>query len=408
MADPPISGKRKAGDEAPSVEPERVAAACSCVGTRPTQEDRYCLINNGWADIPNSAGWPPCRFYGVFDGHNGPGASTLVATLLWSQVQSRLVSLLREVPSMPSGAALEKVIRDAFAATEAHLCEEESVSTSGCTATCALVLGDVLVVANLGDSRTVLCHGERLLWQSVDHKPGTASEKARIEAAGGHVSLTHARGQINVPRLNGVLSVSRSLGDAEFKAAGIMSVGESIGRAHYGAAHDGAAHDGAVAGIMSVGKPLGGIEPLGAGPGAEDAAPDGAVHDCSAPTPLVAVPSSPTSDRCAAGALSAEPDVAIRQVAAGALSAEPDVTIRQVAEFDSFLLLASDGLWDVINSQSAVGIALEQLQKRWPRMTIQQRSQAACDKLVRNALQCGHCMDNVTVLLVMLCDDVLS
>ena len=334
MADPPISGKRKAGDEAPSVEPERVAAACSCVGTRPTQEDRYCLINNGWADIPNSADWPPCRFYGVFDGHNGPGASTLVATLLWSQVQSRIVSLLREVPSMPSGDALEKVIRDAFAATEAHLCEEESVSTSGCTATCALVLGDVLVVANLGDSRTVLCHGERLLWQSVDHKPGTASEKARIEAAGGHVSLTHARGQINVPRLNGVLSVSRSFGDAEFKAAGIMSVGESIGRAHDGAAHDGAVagimsvgksigrahdgavHDGAVAGIMSVGKPLGGIEPLGAGPGAEDAAHDGAVHDCSAPRPLVAVPSSPTSERCAAGALSAEPDVTIRQVIA--------------------------------------------------------------------------------------------
>ena len=387
---PTANGKRKAEDEAPSVELERVAAVCSCVGTRPTQEDRYCLINNGWTDIPNSADWPPCRFYGVFDGHNGSGASTLVATLLWSQVQSRLVSLLREVPSMPSFAALEKVIRDAFAATEAHVCEEESVSTSGCTATCALVLGGVLVVANLGDSRTVLCHGERLLWQSVDHKPGTASEKSRIEAAGGHVSLTHARGQINVPRLNGVLSVSRSFGDAEFKAAGIMSVRESIDRAH-----DGATRDCDAAVIMSVGEPLGGIGPFSAGPGAEDNANDGAAHDGSspaAPTPLMAVPSSPTSDRCAAGAL----------------TAEPDVTIRQVAEFDSFLLLASDGLWDVINSQAAVGIALEQLQKRWPRMTIQQRSQAACDKLVRNALQCGHCMDNVTVLLVMLCDDVLS
>ena len=220
---PTANGKRKAEDEAPSVELERVAAVCSCVGTRPTQEDRYCLINNGWTDIPNSADWPPCRFYGVFDGHNGSGASTLVATLLWSQVQSRLVSLLREVPSMPSFAALEKVIRDAFAATEAHVCEEESVSTSGCTATCALVLGGVLVVANLGDSRTVLCHGERLLWQSVDHKPGTASEKSRIEAAGGHVSLTHARGQINVPRLNGVLSVSRSFGDAEFTAARLFT-----------------------------------------------------------------------------------------------------------------------------------------------------------------------------------------
>ena len=169
-----------------------------------------------------------------------------------------------------------------------------------------------------------------------------------------------------------------------------MSVRESIDRAH-----DGATRDCDAAVIMSVGEPLGGIGPFSAGPGAEDNANDGAAHDGSspaAPTPLMAVPSSPTSDRCAAGAL----------------TAEPDVTIRQVAEFDSFLLLASDGLWDVINSQAAVGIALEQLQKRWPRMTIQQRSQAACDKLVRNALQCGHCMDNVTVLLVMLCDDVLS
>lgn len=40
---------------------------------------------------------------------------------------------------------------------------------------------------NVGDSRAVLAHGGNALPLSNDHKPENPDEKARIEAAGGHV-----------------------------------------------------------------------------------------------------------------------------------------------------------------------------------------------------------------------------
>jgi serine/threonine protein phosphatase PrpC len=66
------------------------------------------------------------------------------------------------------------------------------------------------------------------------------------------------------------------------------------------------------------------------------------------------------------------------------------------------MVQASDGLWDVMSNSAATAIALEEMQKRWPRRTMQQRAQAACDRLVREVLQSGHCNDNVTVVLAML------
>lgn len=51
-----------------------------------------------------------------------------------------------------------------------------------------------------------------LIVESVDHKPNHPTEKARIEAAGGHVT------EEDPPRLDGNLAVSRGLGDFEYKA----------------------------------------------------------------------------------------------------------------------------------------------------------------------------------------------
>ena len=72
-------------------------------------------------------------------------------------------------------------------------------------------------------------------------------------------------------------------------------------------------------------------------------------------------------------------------------------------------LLASDGLWDVMSSHTAVSIVLEELKKKHvagaPR-SMQLRNQAAVDRLVREVLQSGHCMDNVTVVLAMLADEI--
>lgn len=50
-----------------------------------------------------------------------------------------------------------------------------------------------------------------------DHKPNVKAEAERIIASGGTVATPFAKGTANVPRLNGVLSVSRAFGDAAFK-----------------------------------------------------------------------------------------------------------------------------------------------------------------------------------------------
>ena len=97
---------------------------------------------------------------------------------------------------------------------------EERV-VAGCTAVVAAVVGgETVYVANAGDSRAVLCDGAgRARPLSVDHKPAAPAEAARIRAAGGFVSSFGG-----VARVNGNLSLSRAIGDLQYKG------NESLGR----------------------------------------------------------------------------------------------------------------------------------------------------------------------------------
>jgi serine/threonine protein phosphatase PrpC len=326
------SAKRKAeGEAAPTDQPPH-STHCTHQGTRPTQEDRLTIVDDGWASdgaangAAESAGWPSCRFYAVFDGHCGDSTAAAASHLLWAELQSALRALQKRPPAAsdesdgapsavsgesdvapPTADALQKAVRDAFRATESQLLEQGH--ESGSTAVCALLVGGRLCVAHVGDSRCVLCHAERPVRLTEDHKPNTPAETARIVAAGGYVTTPYARGTENCPRLNGTLSVSRALGNAPFKR-----------------------------------NPEGGA----------------------------------------------------------ALSAEPDVTCVELGAFDSFVLLASDGLWDVLSESAAVAIVLEELAVQWPRRTPRAKAQAASDRLVREVLMSGHCRDNVTVVLVLL------
>jgi len=78
----------------------------------------------------------------------------------------------------------------------------------GSTACAAVVSKDRVYVANVGDSRCVLSENGRAVDLSIDHKPNTPCERARIEAAGLDVEDN---------RVSGNLNLSRSLGDLRFK-----------------------------------------------------------------------------------------------------------------------------------------------------------------------------------------------
>lgn len=61
----------------------------------------------------------------------------------------------------------------------------------------------LLVVANAGDCRAVLCRRGKSIEMSRDHKPLCIRERNRIEASGGYVCDGYLNGQLNVARALG-------------------------------------------------------------------------------------------------------------------------------------------------------------------------------------------------------------
>ena len=79
----------------------------------------------------------------------------------------------------------------------------------------ALITDTEIYCANSGDSRSVLSSNGKAIELSVDHKPDLPTEKERIERAGGFVEDN---------RVKGVLNLSRSLGDLEYKQDRDLSI----------------------------------------------------------------------------------------------------------------------------------------------------------------------------------------
>lgn len=89
----------------------------------------------------------------------------------------------------------------------------------GCTAVVGLLTPTEIYISNAGDSRGVLSKSKVAVELSEDHKPENYGEKARIEAAGGFVEDN---------RVKGVLNLSRSLGDCEYKLDSSLPVDKQM------------------------------------------------------------------------------------------------------------------------------------------------------------------------------------
>ncbi|XP_023247445.1 uncharacterized protein LOC106644544 isoform X2 [Copidosoma floridanum] len=141
------------------------------------------------------------NYYAVFDGHGGPEAAVYCA--------SHLHQYLVESPFYPADP--ENALRDAFRTTDSRFTENHSDSNGGSTAVCALLYNRTLYVAWAGDSQAALIREGTGIELTNPHKPQRADEKKRITDLGGQVI------HYGTWRVNGILSVSRALGDAKHK-----------------------------------------------------------------------------------------------------------------------------------------------------------------------------------------------
>lgn len=188
--------------------------------------DRPALMERGLALV------------GIFDGHCGRDVAALAADHLPEFFEGYLQQVQWVYGSqLPLEVLCEQALLQAITSLDVLIHEEGNRRSEiinghclnrfhhmGSTATVAVVhcggQDRFVTVANLGDSRALLCRSGKPLRVSEEHTPSKRSERERIERAGGSVK-TFTQGDCRVlvpgqPRATG-LAVSRAFGDFLFK-----------------------------------------------------------------------------------------------------------------------------------------------------------------------------------------------
>ncbi|CAH2035517.1 unnamed protein product [Thlaspi arvense] len=142
-------------------------------------------------------------FFGVFDGHGGARTAEYLKNNLFKSLVTHDEFI----------SDTKKAIVEVFKHTdEEYLIEERGQpKNAGSTASTALLIGDKLIVANVGDSRVVASRNGSAGPLSNDHKPDRPDERQRIEDAGGFIIWA------GTWRVGGILAVSRAFGDKQLK-----------------------------------------------------------------------------------------------------------------------------------------------------------------------------------------------
>lgn len=243
----------------------------------------------------NSApAFEPVTYAGIFDGHGGAKVARYAA----ENLHRRLMATATSASEPSSGVGVDQ-IRTAFLELDRELRVRRADGGAGSTALALIVDDATIRCAGVGDSRAVLSVAGRPLQLSQDHRPSSATERARILAAGGRVVGG---------RVNGRLALSRALGDFSFKRSGKRPPHEQM------------------------------------------------------------------------------------------VTAEPDVSVHPITESSEFIVMASDGIWEVMSNQEVVGFVRSRLARGM-------NPDAICEALL------DHCLapdrhngrtgkDNMTVIII--------
>jgi serine/threonine protein phosphatase PrpC len=149
-----------------------------------------------------------CNIFAVFDGHCGSTIAQFCGSSLPQYVENTEAFRQKNY---------SKALVDGFFNMDRHLATHPTyrADRSGCTANAVLITPEgEIYCANAGDSRCVLCRDGQALPLSVDHKPHLPTEFQRIQAAKHFVWNR---------RVDGILALSRAIGDFQFKTRGHVS-----------------------------------------------------------------------------------------------------------------------------------------------------------------------------------------
>ena len=191
----------------------RLISDGTCKGRRYSMEDTHKISDK-------------YQYFAIFDGHGGGK----VSTILRDQFDHDLLGSIDELNVTKLTPELINDIKDKFITVFEtfdiklyNLDESSRGKMQGSTAIIVVTIVDHIFLINLGDSRAVVVDRKGdVVFETVDHKPESEDESKRITHVGGHVT------SFGIPRVNGILSVSRALGDFDLKICENVYIG--VGR----------------------------------------------------------------------------------------------------------------------------------------------------------------------------------
>lgn len=177
---------------------------CTVKGPRPANEDEYAIVEhlNEYLGIDKEK--DRYAFFGAYDGHCGKYTSLFIRSQIHHKVCTH--------ESFPDD--MNKAIHDSILQVDRIVNDVQERDEFACGSTvlsCWIKNNEELIVGNVGDCRGFISRSGKPIEIANPHHPTREDEKQRIESLGGAVVKRGAW------RVNGILAVSRSVGDNNLK-----------------------------------------------------------------------------------------------------------------------------------------------------------------------------------------------
>lgn len=201
-----MAEKNRREGEVEGEEGRYVVGICTDIGKKNSNEDTYQYKHHLHALYTGKEGGEVEKvvFIGVYDGHSGDQAARYAREQHW-------VHFMRQGGLVSKEGAAE-AMRQSFLSLDLDFLNlaDHMELNCGTTALAVVLWDEQLVVGNCGDGRAVMVKADGSVVElAACHSPNDEAETERIKAAGGIVV------RFGKWRVNGVLAVSRSIGDRQ-------------------------------------------------------------------------------------------------------------------------------------------------------------------------------------------------